>query len=96
MEAEGMTILWPGTEGRIATDVEGWPRTAPIALGMHLGWWGQMLDRTGGFRARNNGRFLRETGRFPFQCVTCECTVEGVEAHLRNNFSPTFSATHMS
>jgi hypothetical protein len=54
----------------------------PLDLAFHLGWWGQLMDRSGGFHA-GNAAFLRRTGEWRYQCVACSRGVEEVEAHLR-------------
>jgi hypothetical protein len=57
----------------------------PWALAYHLGWWGQMIDRTGGFHERN-GMHLRTTGEFRYPCVTCACSIDLAMEHLRERF----------
>jgi len=49
--------------------------------GSHLGWWGQFMDRTGGFHVENAERF-KEAGIFPFQDRLCRCKVSGLLSHL--------------
>jgi hypothetical protein len=46
-----------------------------------MGHWGQFTDRRGSFHAANGQRF-RQTGSFPFPCVSCECPVEEIQTHL--------------
>jgi hypothetical protein len=53
----------------------------PSPLAYHYGWWGQFIDRTGGFH-RRNGAHLRQTGQFPYPCVRCTCSVSELRAHL--------------
>lgn len=59
--------------------------TAPSELRYHYGWWGQFIDRTGGFN-RRNGDKLRATGVFPFPCVGCQCSVASLRKHLEKMF----------
>jgi hypothetical protein len=59
--------------------------TAPSELRYHYGWWGQFIDRTGGFN-RRNGEKLRATGKFPFPCVGCRCSTASLRAHLETRF----------
>lgn len=53
----------------------------PTPLGYHYGWWGQFINRTGGFH-RPNGAHLRETGQFRYPCVRCTCSVDELREHL--------------
>lgn len=66
---------------------EAWMQSARLNLkvGYGMGHWGQFTDRRGDFHARN-GAALRETGEFPFPCLTCECPIEEVTAHLKARF----------
>ena len=57
----------------------------PWALAYHLGWWGQFIDRAGGFHERN-GLHLRTTGQFRYPCITCACPIDAALAHLRQRF----------
>ena len=50
-----------------------------------LGHWGQFMDRRGDFHARN-GELFRQSGAFPFTCVSCESPLEDVLLHLEENF----------
>jgi hypothetical protein len=58
----------------------------PTPLAYHYGWWGQFIDRTGGFH-RRNGAHLRQTGQFPYPCVNCACSVSELSAHLAQQFA---------
>jgi len=59
-----------------------WIETAqPGAPGNHSGWWGQFMDRRGGFHAENARRF-RETGQFPFQHLLCRCSIAHMRQHV--------------
>ena len=59
-----------------------WLKAAhPGAPGNHTGWWGQFMDRRGGFHSRN-GRQFRETGEFPFSHLLCRCSIADLNAHL--------------
>ncbi len=59
-----------------------WIGTAqPGAPGNHSGWWGQFMDRRGGFHARNARQF-RETGQFPFMHLLCRCAIADLRQHL--------------
>jgi hypothetical protein len=64
-----------------------WAASASEArpLGYHYGWWGQCIDRTGGFH-RRNGEHLRRTGQFPYPCVHCSCALSELRWHLQENF----------
>ena len=42
-----------------------------------IAWWGQFTDRTGGFHHRNAAA-LRATGRFPYRCMRCTCSVQAL------------------
>jgi hypothetical protein len=59
--------------------------SAPSRLGHTYGWWGQMIDRTGGLH-RRNAEHLRQTGSFPYACVRCGCSMEELDAHLEARF----------
>lgn len=62
---------------------QSWTDTSlPGEPGNHTGWWGQFMDRRGGFHARNARRF-RETGEFPFMHRLCRCALADLEEHLR-------------
>lgn len=50
-----------------------------------MGHWGQFEDRRGDFHTRNGAAF-REMGTFPYACLTCECPIEEVLAHLKARF----------
>lgn len=59
-----------------------WLETSqPGVPGSHTGWWGQFMDRRGGFHAKNGRRF-RETGEFPFTHLLCRCTITDLREHL--------------
>ena len=61
---------------------EEWAATArPGVPGDHSGWWGQFMDRRGGFHERNARRF-RDTGRFPFTHLLCRCALPELRRHL--------------
>ncbi len=49
--------------------------------GNHTGWWGQFMDRRGGFHFVNAQRF-RKTGEFPYRHVLCRCTTSDLLRHL--------------
>lgn len=53
----------------------------PGAPGNHFGWWGQFMDRRGGFHAKNARQF-RDTGQFPYTHLLCRCPVGDLRAHL--------------
>lgn len=57
----------------------------PGDLRYHYGWWGQFMDRTGGFH-RRNGQHVRATGTFPFPCVGCQCSLKALRVHLKERF----------
>jgi len=57
----------------------------PSEMGFHYGWWGQFIDRTGGFH-RKNGEHLRRTGTFPYACVACHCGIGSLWRHLETKF----------
>ena len=50
-----------------------------------MGHWGQFTDRLGDFHARN-GALFRETGKFPFANLRCECPIDEVLTYLKGNF----------
>ncbi len=59
-----------------------WTETSRLgAPGNHTGWWGQFMDRRGGFHAAN-ARRLRETGQFPYTHRLCRCPVTDLRRHL--------------
>jgi len=61
---------------------QSWTDTAlPGQPGSHLGWWGQFVDRRGGFHAENARRF-RESGQFPHMHRMCRCMISDLENHL--------------
>ena len=64
-----------------------WERSATKSGEAHytLGHWGQFMDRRGDFHARN-GELFRQSGAFPFACVSCESSLEDVLLHLEENF----------
>ena len=64
-----------------------WKRSATRSGEAHytLGHWGQFMDRRGDFHARN-GALFRQTGAFPFACMSCESPLEDVLVHLEENF----------
>ena len=66
---------------------ESWKRSAEPRPEVRytMGHWGQFTDRLGDFHARN-GALFRETGKFPFANMQCECPIEEVLAHLQGNF----------
>jgi hypothetical protein len=66
---------------------ERWGESARLAREVRygMGYWGQFTDRRGDFHARN-GAALRETGKFPFPSLTCECPIPEVLAHLDAGF----------
>jgi hypothetical protein len=59
--------------------------TAPPAG--HGGWWGQFTDRTGALH-RENARHLRQTGRFRYPFLRCECPIEDLGRHLADDMPP--------
>jgi len=60
-----------------------WTDTAlPGQPGNHMGWWGQFMDRRGGFHAENARRF-RDSGQFPYMHRLCRCTISELRDHLR-------------
>jgi len=62
---------------------QSWTDTAlPGQPGSHMGWWGQFMDRRGGFHAENARRF-RDTGQFPHMHRLCRCTISDLSDHLR-------------
>ena len=52
------------------------------------GWWGQFIDRRGGYH-RRNGDHLRRTGRFPYPVLNCTCSVDALRQHLAERFGVT-------
>lgn len=61
---------------------QSWTDTSlPGKPGNHTGWWGQFMDRRGGFHAKNAQQF-RDTGKFPYQHRMCRCTVTEFNDHL--------------
>jgi hypothetical protein len=52
-------------------------------LVLGLGWWGQFVDRRGGFH-RKNAEPLRRTGRFPYPVLNCTCSIEALRKHLKD------------
>ena len=59
-----------------------WAETAvPGTPGNHFGWWGQFMDRRGGFHEENARRF-RETGEFPYMHLLCRCPLTDLREHL--------------
>jgi len=61
---------------------QSWTDTAvPGDPGAHFGWWGQFMDRRGGFHVKNARRF-RETGQFPFMHRLCRCELVEFKPHL--------------
>ncbi|NOY83203.1 MAG: hypothetical protein GXP31_19590 [Kiritimatiellaeota bacterium] len=65
-----------------------WVETAqPGIPGNHSGWWGQFMDRRGGFHAANAQRF-RRTGRFPFRHLLCRCSIPELRRHLEQLATP--------
>ena len=50
-----------------------------------MGWWGQFLDRRGGFH-RKNGEHVRRTGKFPYPVMDCHCRIDRLKEHLRSKF----------
>lgn len=58
----------------------------PYPLAHHYGWWGQMMDRRGGFH-EGNGMYLRRTGEFRYPCITCRCSIDDAVRHLRERFA---------
>ncbi|MBN1672326.1 MAG: hypothetical protein JXR37_14900 [Kiritimatiellae bacterium] len=59
-----------------------WARSPqPEPLGYAYNWWGQFVNRRGGFHQRNGAR-LRESGRFPYPCTRCECRIESLRRYL--------------
>jgi len=63
-----------------------WMQSARPSLEVRytMGHWGQFEDRKGDFHTRNGAAF-RETGAFPYACLTCECPIEKVLAHLKKD-----------
>ncbi|MBT4815494.1 MAG: hypothetical protein HN742_05750 [Lentisphaerae bacterium] len=60
-----------------------WTDTSlPGAPGNHTGWWGQFMNRRGGFHARN-AREFRSTARFPYEHRMCRCPISDLQEHLR-------------
>ncbi len=57
----------------------------PSPLAYHMGWWGQMIDRGGGFHF-GNGQWLRRTGEFRWRCVQRECSVEAAHRWLKERW----------
>jgi len=49
------------------------------------GWWGQFIDRRGGYH-RRNGDHLRRTGRFPHPVLNCTCSLDALRWHLAERF----------
>jgi hypothetical protein len=49
------------------------------------GWWGQFIDRRGGFH-RANADHLRRTGRFPYPVLNCTCSIASLRRHLKERF----------
>ena len=54
----------------------------PGLPGNHTGWWGQFMDRRGGFHA-TNAREFRDTGHFPYEHRMCRCPLADLREHLR-------------
>lgn len=54
-------------------------------VGYHYGWWGQFIDRRGGYH-RRNGDHLRQTGRFPYPHRNSRCRIEALAQHLAAEF----------
>ncbi|MBI3945479.1 MAG: hypothetical protein HY321_06155 [Armatimonadetes bacterium] len=54
----------------------------PGAPAPHTGWWGQFMDRRGGFHAKNGASF-RRAGRFPFAYLVCRCAIGEWREHLQ-------------
>ncbi len=46
--------------------------------------WGQMVNRYGGFH-KKNGEYLRIHGNFPYLSKKCECRIDSLLNHLKNN-----------
>ncbi|MCL2647394.1 MAG: hypothetical protein FWD61_10390 [Phycisphaerales bacterium] len=59
--------------------------SAPTPLRYHLGWWGQLIDRTGDFHQRN-AHHLRTTGQFRYPNIQCQCPIDATFAHLQSRF----------
>ncbi len=49
------------------------------------GWWGQFIDRRGGYH-RPNGDYLRRTGRFPYPVLNFTCSIDSLRRHLKERF----------
>jgi hypothetical protein len=47
----------------------------------HLGWWGQFMDRRGGFHKKNADCF-RSTGEFPYTHLLSQCGISDLQRHL--------------
>jgi hypothetical protein len=58
----------------------------PEPLHHSYGWWGQFINRSGGFH-RRNAEYLRRTGDFPYGCVWCACEISELRAHLDREFA---------
>ena len=60
-----------------------WTEGARVANpGGHMGWWGQFMDRAGGLHIGHVRQF-KDRGEFPFQSLSCRCTVQGLREHLQ-------------
>jgi len=53
----------------------------PGQPGGHAGWWGQFMNRRGGFHF-GNARRLRKTGQFPFRHLLSRCRTADLQDHL--------------
>ncbi|MCL2641268.1 MAG: hypothetical protein FWD53_10515 [Phycisphaerales bacterium] len=57
----------------------------PTPLRYHLGWWGQLIDRTGDIHQRH-AQHIRRTGWFRYPNIQCCCPLDDTFAHLHTHF----------
>lgn len=65
-----------------------WENEAEVSpVGYSYNWWGQFVDRAGGFHERNGGQF-RRTGTWPYRALRRSCPVRELLDELQRRNAP--------